>query len=213
MSFGVARPKIIAVVGVDGSGKTSQARRLAARLEQSGVPARYFENAGGRPTIARFAQRFGRADGIDLLGRGGYLTYEATVRFLALTRALLWSRVSGEVAVMDRFAYCQYAMMRARGHRGERAVRILYAVFGRPDLTCYFAVPPVQAQQRVEQRGRDSEELDYLASLDAAYRSLPEYRDWTVVDATGSVDEVEAELGRIVAARLGLPAGNVGCRS
>ncbi|NUT32921.1 MAG: deoxynucleoside kinase [Hamadaea sp.] len=209
----MARSKIIAVVGVDGSGKTSQARRLAARLAASGVPARYFENAGGRPTIARFAQRFGRPDGIALLGRGGYLTFEATVRFLALTRALLWSRVTGEVAVMDRFAYCQYAMMRARGHRGERAVRTLYAVFGRPDLTCFFDVSPAQAQQRVEQRGRDSEELDYLAALDAAYRSLPEYREWTIVDAAGSEDEVETELGRIVAARLGLPAEDVGCPS
>jgi dTMP kinase len=53
----------IALVGVDGSGKSTQARALARRLTAAGVPARYFENAGGRPLWNRLARAVGRAHG------------------------------------------------------------------------------------------------------------------------------------------------------
>jgi hypothetical protein len=41
-------PRLIALVGIDGSGKTTQAQRLAAWLTESGTPALYALNAGGR---------------------------------------------------------------------------------------------------------------------------------------------------------------------
>ncbi|MDM4781542.1 MULTISPECIES: hypothetical protein [unclassified Micromonospora] len=76
------RPVMIALIGVDGSGKTTQARALAARLRERGVPARYFENAGGRRN--RLARALGRADGVALFGRTVYPALEATVRAAAM---------------------------------------------------------------------------------------------------------------------------------
>ena len=60
---------MIALVGVDGSGKSTQARALARRLTAAGVPASYFENAGGRPLWNRLARAVGRRDGPALFGR------------------------------------------------------------------------------------------------------------------------------------------------
>ncbi|MEU4781142.1 thymidylate kinase [Micromonospora sp. NPDC023633] len=196
------RATIIALVGVDGAGKTTQARALADRLTSAGVPASYFENAGGRPLWNRLAQALGHRDGPHLFGRTGYVTIEATVRWLAIARAVLVARLTGRTAVMDRWSWCQYVVMRVRGDRGGRLARLAYAIFPRPGLVCFLAVSPERAQQRVLARGIDTEELAHLRGLDAGYRGLPEFGTFTVIDANGDPAEVGAALDRVVRAAL-----------
>jgi dTMP kinase len=198
----MAHPVLIALVGIDGAGKTTQAKWLVEWLASCGVAATYYANPGGRLFLGRLARRLGRADAVGLLGRRGFVAVEALLRWLAIVRGVLLSRLSGRVAVMDRYSYCQYAMMRVRADRGERMARALYSVFPRPDAVCFLAVTPDRAHHRVEVRGTDSEELSYLTAADAAYRSLPEATSFTVIDANGSPEEVQAALRDAV----------VGCR-
>jgi dTMP kinase len=188
------RPKVIVLAGVDGSGKTTHARWLAEWLTASGTPATYFENGGGRPLFDAIAHRLGRADGRALFGRRGYLALEVSLRGIAITRALALATVRRRVAVMDRYAYCQLAIMGARGDGGERLVRTLYAVFPRPDVVFYLALPAEEAARRVKARGYDEEDPAYLSAADAAYRSLPEFPAFTVIDAAGSSDALKAAL-------------------
>lgn len=89
------RFRIIALVGIDGSGKTTHSRWLARELTTSGTPAFYFENAGGRPPLNWLARRLGRADAPALFGARGFLVIESSVRFLSILRAVLWSRATG----------------------------------------------------------------------------------------------------------------------
>ncbi|MBB5873899.1 dTMP kinase [Allocatelliglobosispora scoriae] len=190
----MAHPVIIALVGIDGSGKSSQARELAAWLTMIGTPAISFKAPGGRLKVDRIARRLRRSDGIDLLGRILFAFVEATVRWLAIARALLVSRLTGRTLVMDRYTYCQFAVMAARGDRGRRLTRFFYALFPTPDLVCFLAVDPVRAKRRIEARGYDTEPLDYLRAFDASYRALPEFAGFTVIDADGTEAEVEAAL-------------------
>ncbi len=189
---------MIALVGVDGSGKSTQARALADRLTARGMPASYFENAGGRPLWNQLARALGRPDGVGLFGRTLYPVLEATVRALAMTRTLLASRLTGRTAVLDRWAYCQYVVMAARGDRGRRWVRAAYALFPPPTVVCFLATSPTVAQRRVLARGIDTEELAHLRALDAGYRALPEFATFVVVDGDGDPDEVAAALDRVV---------------
>ncbi|MDI5940466.1 MULTISPECIES: thymidylate kinase [unclassified Micromonospora] len=193
------RPVLIALVGVDGSGKTTQARALARRLTARGVPATYFENAGGRPLWNRLARSVGRPDGVALFGRTLYPVVEATVRAAAMGRALLWSWATGRTAVLDRWTYCQYVIMRARGDRGGRAVRAAYRMFPAPTVVCFLAVAPEVAQRRVLARGIDTEELPHLRALYAAYRALPEFGGFVVLPGDGDPGEVAAALDGVVA--------------
>lgn len=194
--------RIVALVGIDGAGKTTQARELAGWLTARGHPADYHQNAGGRRALGRLARRLGRREADDLLGVRGLLFVEAILRWLAIARALLLSRLRRRVAVMDRYSCCQYANIRARGARGERWARWLFGLFPAPDVTFFLAVAPGQAYARVELRGTDHEDPDYLARADAAYRSLPEAAGFTVVDAGGTPGDVAADLRR---ALLGEP--------
>jgi dTMP kinase len=202
-SIRMDRPLRIALIGVDGSGKTTLARALADELTAVGHPATYFENAGGRATLNKLAERLGRRDAVELLGAGGLLAIELSVRWLAITYALLWSRLTGRIAVMDRYVYCQLAAVRSRRQRGERVVRALYRFFPSPDLVCFLAVDPQVAQRRVEQRGIDTEELDYLVATDSSYRSLPEWTRFLVVDANAGRSDVRAEVWKLVQKALG----------
>lgn len=196
------RPPIIAVIGVDGAGKSTQAKLLAAQLRSSGRRARYFENPGGRPFVNTLAQRLGRADGRALLGPDLVVVIETTIRCVAIARALLWAWLTGGIPVMDRYSYCQYAMIRARGDRGERFARIVLGWCPPPDLTCVLMLPAATAQVRVEQRGKDHEELAHLIRFAEAYRSLPEWPAFHVVDASGTIDDVQRSLIAAVASPL-----------
>jgi len=206
----VTRPFTIALVGIDGAGKSTQAALLAAWLTSVGIPTRHVKHPGGRLRLDRIARRLGQPDAITLLGRGGFLVIEVLVRWVLLARSVLWSRLSRRVTVMDRYTFCQYAVMRARHNRGERLVRLLYRVFPRPDLVCLLTVTPTRALERIERRGTDREGLDYLVALDAAYRSLPETAGFTVVDANLTTVPVQSTLRDIVDGRLHatVPAGH-----
>ena len=198
------RLRTVALVGIDGSGKTTQAHRLADELAARGLPTGYRRNAGGRRWFGRLATVLGRRDGDHLLGRRGMLFVESVLRWLAILRTLLRRRVTREIAVMDRYAVCQYASLRARGARpsAERRARLAYRWFPQPDVTFLLAVDPRVAQERIETRGYDHEELSYLRAAAAAYRSLPEHDSFVVIDADGTPDEVSAALHRALVAYL-----------
>ena len=194
--------RTIALIGTDGSGKTTQARRLAAELAAIGLPAAYFRHAGGRRWFGRLAGRLGRADADALLGRRSMLLVESVLRWLAILRTLLRRTLTGEIAVMDRHAACQYASLRARSAApgAERRARLAYRLFPAPDVTVLLTVDPRAAQRRIDTRGYDHETLDYLTASAAAYRSLPEFPRFVVVDGNGTPDEVAAAI------RTALPA-------
>jgi dTMP kinase len=185
--------RTVALIGIDGAGKSTQARWLADWLDANGTPARYHRNAAGRVFFGRLAQRLGRRDAEHLLGVRLFLLVETLLRGLVITRALLLSRLTGTVAVMDRYTYCQYTSITVRGGRPGLA-RLLFRLLPQPDLVFYLAVPPQVAQARVEARGKDHEELDYLTASDRAYRALPEADRFTIVDAGLDPSTVQASL-------------------
>jgi dTMP kinase len=188
--------RTIALVGADGSGKTTQAHRLADDLAAAGLPAVYRRNAGGRRWFGRLAARLGRQDAEDLLGRRRMLAVESTLRWLAILRTLLRRAVTGEIAVMDRYAVCQYASLRARaaGAGAERRNRLAYGLFPPPDVTFLLTAEPRVAHDRIEARGYDHETTEHLATVTAAYRGLPEYSDFVVIDGNKSPDQVAAAI-------------------
>lgn len=199
--------RAVALIGIDGSGKTTQAHRLADALTAAGLPATYHRNAGGRRFLGRVAQRLGRPDAQRLLGRGGLLVVESVLRWLAIAVALLSRLLTGRVAVMDRYSACQYASIRAHGgRRWERLARLGYRLFPPPQVTFLLAVDPAEAYRRIERRGTDHESMRYLTAADHAYRTLPEYPTFVLVDAGRPADEVSRQIREHLDGWLAAPA-------
>ena len=199
------RLRTVALVGIDGSGKTTQAHRLADELAAQGFPAAYRRNAGGRRWFGRLAAALGHRDAEELLGRRAMLFVESVLRWLSILRTLLRRKVTGELTVMDRYSFCQYASLRARS-ASERPARLAYRLFPRPDVTFLLAVDPAVAYDRIEARGYDHEQMSYLCAASAAYRSLPEHGEFVVIDGNGTPDDVSAALHAELTAWQSRPA-------
>lgn len=193
--------RVIALVGIDGSGKTTQAVRLTEALRAAGVPVRYGPNPGGRRWIGRALRRFSVDDPTKVLGRRSVLVVESALRWLAIARSLATARLTGRVAVMDRYAVCQLVSIRV--HEGgpaiRRSVEFAYAIFPGPDALIYLDIAPELAYHRIEQRGTDHEELRFLQKSSAAYRDLAS--DAVPVDAGMTEDEVAQAVWKAVLAQ------------
>jgi dTMP kinase len=180
----------VVLTGIDGSGKTTAAKQVARELHAAGFPARYFENAGGRPPLNYLARRLGHRDAVEWLGLSRFETVEMHLRHFAMRRTLRWlKRGTGRVAVCDRWTYCQYAVMVARSSDPSRA-RQVYQHLPDPDVVCFLETEPGVAQLRVEARGKDTETIEHLRAYDAAYRGLAEFASFKRVEANGSAESV-----------------------
>jgi dTMP kinase len=190
------RRQVIALIGIDGSGKTTQGKWLARWLNDQGQRAQYFKNPAGRVTIDRLARSLGRKNGPELLGRS-YFALELAIRWVMIARALSWSWLLARTAVLDRYTYCHYALIRARGRSGEPWARRVLGIFPQPDLVVWLRVPPTEAQHRVTKRGYDHEDLDYLLAFDNGYRSLAEVDRFIQVSAVADPEQVQQELRKL----------------
>ena len=131
-------------------------RRL--RQDHPGAPAGRRTRRRGpaaRPTGATPAAAAGSAGSPRALGRARrratcsaaalMLVVESVLRWLAILRTLLRRSVTGEIAVMDRYAVCQYASLRAHGARpGRRSAAPGWPTgcSRSPDVTFLLAVDP-----------------------------------------------------------------------
>ncbi len=190
--------RVIALVGIDGSGKTTQAVRLTDAMRASGMRVRYGPNPGGRRWMGRAARSLAGTDPVRLFGQRGLLTVESVLRWLAIARSLLAASLSGRISVMDRYSVCQRVSVRVHG--GGRllggTVRWTYRVFPQPDLLILLDIDPVVAYQRIERRGTDHEELSFLRAAGAAYRELAQ--NAVHIDGGMTEDEVAQAVWKVL---------------
>lgn len=203
-----ARGRLIALEGLDGSGKTTQARRLADSL-------------GAVLTFEPGATELGRLLRHLLLDPGRPAPVpRAEVLLMAADRAqhvdevLLPALQSGRWVVTDRFSGSTLAYQGwGRGLATESLRQVVgWAAAGlEPDLTVLIDVPLEVARHRLGPAARDRlEGLDgdfhervrhgfvALARADGAH--------WAVVDGTLPVDTLAVEIEVLVRTRLGWPA-------
>ena len=180
---------LIVLTGIDGSGKTTAARSLAAAAREKGSSALLLSNYAGRRRMSLLSARLG----IRLPARLAD-ALETTMRvFNVLVSTVRASRFQGLV-VMDRHLHCQLALREARGLRRGWLLPWLLRTLPAPDLVLHLDVSPEAAHQRIVARGTDEESVAELTALRNAYRALPEYAGMVKIDADGPPAEVVARL-------------------
>ncbi len=172
--------------GIDGSGKTTQVRRLAAWLRDRGVSV--VETS--EPTDGDWGRRY-RA-----WARGEIeATPEAVLEFFVEDRRehveqlILPQLALGGFVVSDRYYYSTLAYQVAHGvERALLSERLGVDALPVPDLALWLRLPVALALERAgADRPEPYEKADFLERVDAEYAALA----LEGVDASGTPDEVE----------------------
>jgi dTMP kinase len=182
---------LVALVGIDGSGKSTAARLLGDRILLSGGRALLLQNHSGRRTISNWCAHHqvrlhpGLADLVETAIRVGHV-------LVSHQRA---RRVEGLV-FMDRHLHCQLALRAARGLPRGRLLPWLLRHLPQPNLVVFVDISPRRAYIGINRRGTDQESLQFLEAFSAAYRALPEYPTFVTVDAGGTPTDTTNHLVR-----------------
>lgn len=128
--------RLIVLEGLDGSGKSTQARLLLKWLQAQGY--RVFFTEWNSSELVSDTIRRGKKRG--LLTPTTFSLLHVTDFADRFDRHILPPLRAGYIVICDRYAYTAYARDTARGCDGAW-VRNLYAFAAPPDLALYFRVP------------------------------------------------------------------------
>lgn len=192
--------RYLALEGAEGSGKSTHAARLATSLD-----ALLTHETGGTAVGARLRQILHDVDVVDLDDRAEALIIAAD-RAQHIARVVRPALDAGRCVVSDRTVYSTLAYQ-GYGRRLDLAeLRRLndWAVSGVwPDRVVLLDAPLDVLTARLRSRELDRFEragVEFHRRVVEGFRAMAraDPARWTVVDATGSPDEVAAEVLRAV---------------
>ena len=194
------RGVFIVLEGGDGSGKSTQATRLVARLQDAGREVVVTREPGGTDVGARIR---------TLVLGGGTIDPATEALLIAADRAEHVASVirpaleRGAVVVSDRFVPSSLAYQGvARGLGVEEIARLSEWATGglRPDLVVVLDVPAKEAVRRREgpQDRMEREPAEFRALVNKAYRDLADQFGWSVVDGSAPVEVVAEQIWKAV---------------
>jgi dTMP kinase len=202
------RANVIAVVGIHGAGKSSALPRLGAWLRERGHAVVEHPNESLRPAkmwLEQVAVEAGYRDEVEMLGIDTAKLCASLLKWNTMIKAREAMERPGGFVLMDRYTHCQIAAARQFSAGNEWLLRQLFSALPEADLIFYLDISPREALRRIDLRAEDTMTLDFLETLDAAYRSLPEAADFVYVDAEQSPDDVVASMCAHVEERFALP--------
>ncbi|GMV09994.1 MAG: thymidylate kinase [Gemmatimonadota bacterium] len=205
---------LIVLEGTEGVGKTTQLGRLAARMQLAGIPHSTVREPGGTPAGDEI-RRLLLDPAMHIIPRAEALLFMAS-RAQLVDEVIRPAIARGHFVVLDRFFLSTYAYQIAGRRLAEGGVRDAnaFATAGLvPDLTILLDLPDGEGFARIAARGeQDRIERSgdaFHTRVAAAFRAFAE-ADWqvqhpecgpvTLVDASGSVDDVAGRIwARLVA--------------
>lgn len=194
------RGLFIVLEGLDGAGKTTIARMLVRELEGLGYKAIYTYEPTDSEIVNVVKSRYGRL-------RDPYidaLTF-ALDRLVHVKTLIKPALEEGYIVVADRYYYSSAAYQTAGGAPMEWVLEVNKWAL-KPDIAIYLDIDPVKGLERkagLTSRFSEFEEVEFLRRVREAYLRMVEMNLMIKVDAERPVDEVYADVRRIVLEALG----------
>lgn len=198
--------RFITFEGIDGSGKSTQARMLHASLQERGVKAILTREPGGSAGAEQIRRLLVEGDPDRWSPETEILLFTAARRD-HLEKTIRPALNGGTIVISDRFADSTRVYQGAtRGDLRKLVDRLHYEVIGaEPDLTFVIDMPPEQALKRglARQSGEDRFEdmgLEFQKKLRDGFRNLAkEYpQRCHLIDGARDIDAVAADVLAIV---------------
>lgn len=200
----------ISFEGIDGSGKSTQARALAETLRGQGHEVVLTREPGGSPGAEEIRRLVLEGDRDRWSAETEVLLFTAARRD-HLERVIAPALAAGKGVICDRFADST-RMYQGLGRSGLRAVvdQLHRLMIGRePDLTILIDIDPAVGLGRALSRGGAEARFESFGEeLQTRMRHgflalAEEFPDrFVVIDGGRGMDEVAADVAQVVAARL-----------
>lgn len=209
--------RFVTFEGGEGVGKSTQVKRLAARLSESGMPAVRTREPGGTPK-AEAIRAFILQGKSESWGAGAEAVLFAAARYDHVTSLIAPSLAAGKWVICDRFADSTRAYQGLTGGVDDQLIDALedLALDGHaPDLTIVLDMDPEHAFARVRQRAIEDgmpaladrfekEDLDFHRRLRNGFLTIAQtHADRCVVlSADQDPDDLEEAIWLIVKSRF-----------
>jgi dTMP kinase len=199
--------------GMDGSGKTTQLRRLAAHLRALGRTVLETAEPGGTAIGRKIRQILLDAGNQELSPTAELLLYFAS-RAQNVNESILPALERGEIVLADRFTDSTLAYQGCARGLGAEIVLALDRIACRglqPDLTLLLEISPDTSLARARARNSaetspetrmDEQGLEFHRKVYEAYQALAAGEPNRVkrIDGTASADDVERAIWEVVRA-------------
>lgn len=196
--------------GIDGSGKSTQARMLADRLRNDGVDVVHTREPGGSPGAEEIRALVLQGDPDRWSAETEILLFTAARRD-HLERTIQPALHAGKVVICDRFAdSTRMYQGLSRGNLRAKVDALHDLMIGvEPDLTLLIDMDPALGLSRAKARNTIEERFeDFGASLQEAMRAgflalATEYADrFRVIDGARDADSVAEDVWAAVSPHL-----------
>ena len=193
--------RFVVLEGGDGSGKSTQARRVASTLRERGVTVCETFEPGATAAGAVIREL--------LLHRRAPIAATTEALLMAADRAqhvteqIAPALAAGQWVVSDRYlpsSLVYQGVVRGLGVDAVEELNRAATGAAAPDLVVVLDVPDAVAAARLgaSPDRLESEGEAFHAAVRAAYRSLAADRGWSLVDADADVDTVSARVWSLV---------------
>ncbi len=192
----------ITLEGVEGAGKTTQAKMLAAWLSALGLDVLETREPGAGPVGAQIRQVLLNPANTELAPMTEALLLAAD-RAQHVAETLRPALAAGKIVVCDRYADSFFAYQgygRGLDMAELRALNDAAAGGLAPDITLLLELPPEAGLARTKLRGEsdrmEQEQLDFHRRLSDGYRQLAEEDPQRIkqIDAAQSEARVQADM-------------------
>jgi len=189
---------LIVLEGIDGSGKTTQARKLLESLKAESVDAVYFREPSGSRwglAIKKKAKRpnsLTPEEELDLFQKD---------RRENVAKNLKPALQNNKVVILDRYYFSTIAYQGARGLDPRMIQKNNEEFAVRPDLVFILDIDPEKGLKRIEKNGRKKDRLfeqkEYLAEVRKIFKRF-KGNNISHVDAQRSPEEIFRKIKKIV---------------
>lgn len=202
-----AMPRFITLEGIDGCGKSTQAKLLAEDLERAGYDVLLLREPGGVTISEKIRELLLDPAHAAMSDTCELLLYEAA-RAQLVHEVVAPALAQGRIVVCDRFydsttAYQGYANGMDLG--AVRRANALAVGACHPDLTLVFDIDPAKAAARAAARDRAQDRMEakglaYQERVAAGFRAIAaaESERVRLVDASRGIDAIHADVRALV---------------
>jgi dTMP kinase len=199
----LARGTLVALEGIDGTGKSTQAMRLTAIFRAQGYAVTSLREPTGSPWGRRL--RDAMPAGHRRLAPSQELDLFLQDRRYDVSAHIQPALAAGQLVLMDRYYFSTIAYQGARGIDPEHIRRLNEAFAPAPDVVFLLLMSPTEALRRIRQgRGQTDdafEQGEYLKSVDGIFRMLKGAHIHPI-DADQPIDIVTSALQEKIQAYL-----------